>query len=58
MDLARLGDHFQSPLSFVRSNMRQMMNQRWQIRRSRFDLDGKASAPPSTASTRQWALPA
>lgn len=41
MDLARLGSHFQSPLSFVRSSMRRMMNQRWQIQRSRFDLDGE-----------------
>lgn len=41
MDLARLGSHFQSPLSFVRSAMRRMMNQHWQIRRSRFDLDGE-----------------
>lgn len=40
MDLARLGSHFQSPLSFVRSSLRRMMNQRWQISRSRFDLDG------------------
>lgn len=39
MDLARLGSHFQSPLSFVRSSMRRMMTQRWQIRRWRFDLD-------------------
>ncbi|MFJ4158152.1 hypothetical protein ACIPZF_25580 [Pseudomonas sp. NPDC089752] len=39
MDLARLGSHFQSPLSFVRSSMRRMMNERWQIQRSRFDLD-------------------
>ena len=31
MDLARLGSHFQSPLSFVRSSMRRMMQQRWQI---------------------------
>lgn len=38
MDLARLGSHFQSPLSFVRSSMRRMMNQRWHIQRSRFDL--------------------
>ncbi len=41
MNLARLGSHFQSPLSFVRSSMRRMMNQRWQIQRSRFDLDGE-----------------
>lgn len=41
MDLARLGSHFQSPLSFVRSAMRRMMNQKWQIQRSRFDLDGE-----------------
>ncbi|MFZ5936902.1 hypothetical protein BGP84_15420 [Pseudomonas putida] len=41
MDLARLGSHFQSPLSFVRSSMRRMMNQRWQIQRSRFDLDAQ-----------------
>jgi len=41
MDLARLGSHFQSPLSFVRSSMRRMMNQRWQIQRSRFDLDSE-----------------
>lgn len=41
MDLARLGSHFQSPLSFVRSSMRRMMQQRWQIRRSCFDLDGQ-----------------
>lgn len=40
MDLARLGSHFQSPLSFVRSTMRKMMNQQWLIQRSRFDLDG------------------
>lgn len=40
MDLARLGSHFQSPLSFVRSAMRRMMNQQWRIQRSRFDLDG------------------
>lgn len=39
MDLARLGSHFQSPLSFVRSSMRRMMNQQWRIQRSRFDLD-------------------
>ncbi|MCO7594946.1 MULTISPECIES: hypothetical protein [Pseudomonas] len=41
MDLARLGSHFQSPLSFVRSSMRRMMNQGWRIQRSRFDLDGE-----------------
>ncbi len=41
MDLARLGSHFQSPLSFVRSSMRRMMNQRWHIQRSRFDLDAQ-----------------
>ncbi|MDH0303258.1 MULTISPECIES: hypothetical protein [unclassified Pseudomonas] len=41
MDLARLGSHFQSPLSFVRASMRRMMNQHWQIRRARFDLDGE-----------------
>ncbi|MEB6589122.1 hypothetical protein MXM82_08215 [Pseudomonas asiatica] len=41
MNLARLGSHFQSPLSFVRSSMRRMMNQRWQIQRSCFDLDGE-----------------
>lgn len=41
MDLARLGSHFQSPLSFVRSSMRRMMNQHWQIQRNRFDLDGE-----------------
>ncbi|MBF8743861.1 hypothetical protein [Pseudomonas guariconensis] len=41
MDLARLGSHFQSPLSFVRSSMRRMMNQHWQVRRSRFDLDAE-----------------
>ncbi|WP_449433265.1 hypothetical protein [Pseudomonas putida] len=41
MDLARLGSHFQSPLSFVRSSMRRMMNQHWRIERSRFDLDGE-----------------
>jgi len=41
MDLARLGSHFQSPLSFVRSSMRRMMNQRWQVQRSRFDLDSQ-----------------
>ncbi|WP_414157268.1 hypothetical protein [Pseudomonas sp. BNK-15] len=40
MDLARLGSQFQSPLSFVRSSMRRMMNQRWQVLRTRFDLDG------------------
>ncbi|MGF6590057.1 hypothetical protein [Pseudomonas sp. 2835] len=41
MDLARLGSHFQSPLSFVRSSMRRMMNQQWRIQRSRFDLDAE-----------------
>lgn len=41
MDLARLGSHFQSPLSFVRSSMRRMMNQHWHIQRSRFDLDAQ-----------------
>lgn len=41
MDLARLGSHFQSPLSFVRSSMRRMMNQQWRIQRSRFELDGE-----------------
>ncbi len=39
MDLARLGSHFQSPLSFVRGAMRRMMNQHWCIQRSRFTLD-------------------
>ncbi|WP_375139529.1 hypothetical protein [Pseudomonas capeferrum] len=39
MDLPRLGSHFQSPLSFVRSSMRRMMNQHWRIQRSRFDLN-------------------
>ncbi|ROL70786.1 hypothetical protein [Pseudomonas vranovensis] len=41
MDLARLGSHFQSPLSFVRSSMRRMMNQQWRIQRSRFELDAE-----------------
>ncbi|EPJ8755994.1 MULTISPECIES: hypothetical protein [Pseudomonas] len=41
MDLARLGSHFQSPLSFVRSSMRRMMQQHWHIQRSCFDLDGQ-----------------
>ncbi|AWY38400.1 hypothetical protein DKY63_00160 [Pseudomonas putida] len=41
MELDRLGSHFQSPLSFVRSSMRRMMNQNWQIQRSRFELDGE-----------------
>lgn len=39
MDLARLGSHFQSPLSFVRSSMRRMMNQHWRIQHVRFDLN-------------------
>ncbi|NBA96721.1 hypothetical protein [Pseudomonas sp. R5(2019)] len=41
MDLERLGSHFQSPLSFVRSSMRRMMNQQWRIQRSCFDLDAE-----------------
>ncbi|MGA4451435.1 hypothetical protein [Pseudomonas fortuita] len=41
MDLARLGSHFQSPLSFVRSSMRRMMQQHWRIQRCCFDLDGQ-----------------
>ena len=39
MDLDRLGSHFQSRLSFVRSSMRRMMNEQWRIQRSCFDLD-------------------
>ncbi|UVJ42397.1 hypothetical protein NVV94_17370 [Pseudomonas sp. LS1212] len=41
MDLDRLGSHFQSRLSFVRSSMRKMMSEQWQIQRSCFDLDGE-----------------
>ncbi|MGH8379454.1 hypothetical protein [Pseudomonas sp.] len=41
MDLARLGSHFQSPLSFVRASMRRMMNQHWGIQCRRFDLDSE-----------------
>jgi hypothetical protein len=41
MDLERLGSHFQSRLSFVRSSMRKMMNEQWRIERTRFDLDAE-----------------
>ncbi|WP_166363337.1 hypothetical protein [Pseudomonas akapageensis] len=41
MDLDRLGSHFQSRLSFVRSSMRRMMNERWHIQRTCFDLDAE-----------------
>ncbi|KAB0491179.1 hypothetical protein [Pseudomonas vancouverensis] len=41
MDLERLGSHFQSRLSFVRSSMRRMMNEQWRIQRTVFDLDGE-----------------
>ncbi|MCY1402713.1 hypothetical protein D9M71_178670 [compost metagenome] len=41
MDLERLGSHFQSRLSFVRSSMRRMMGEQWRIERSRFDLDAE-----------------
>ncbi|MCU1761086.1 hypothetical protein NTD84_15355 [Pseudomonas sp. 14P_8.1_Bac3] len=41
MDLDRLGSHFQSRLSFVRSSMRRMMNEQWRIQRTRFDLDAE-----------------
>ncbi|MHC6225192.1 hypothetical protein ACYU03_10570 [Pseudomonas sp. X10] len=41
MDLARLGSHFQSPLSFVRGSMRRMMKQHWRIQRSCFELDAE-----------------
>lgn len=41
MDLERLGSHFQSRLSFVRSSMRRMMNEKWRIQRTCFDLDAE-----------------
>ncbi|MNB88159.1 hypothetical protein D3C75_351680 [compost metagenome] len=41
MDLDRLGSHFQSRLSFVRSSMRRMMNEQWRIQRTCFDLDAE-----------------
>lgn len=41
MQLERLGAQFQCRLSFVRSCMRRMMNERWLIERQRFDLDGE-----------------
>ncbi|CAG8872352.1 hypothetical protein [Pseudomonas fluorescens] len=41
MDLERLGSHFQSRLSFVRSSMRRMMNGQWRIQRTCFDLDAE-----------------
>lgn len=41
MDLDRLGNHFQSRLSFVRSSMRRMMNEQWRIQRIGFDLDAE-----------------
>jgi hypothetical protein len=41
MELERLGSHFQSRLSFVRSSMRRMMNEQWRIQRTRFDLDAE-----------------
>ncbi|PWU28126.1 hypothetical protein DK254_19890 [Pseudomonas sp. RW407] len=41
MQLERLGAQFQCRLSFVRSCMRRMMNERWRIERQRFDLDGE-----------------
>lgn len=41
MDLERLGSHFQSRLSFVRSSMRRMMNEQWRIQRTCFDLDAE-----------------
>lgn len=39
MDLERLGSLHPSRLSFVRSLMRQMARQRWQVSATRFDLD-------------------
>ena len=41
MDLERLGSHFQSRLSFVRSSMRRMMNGQWRIQCTCFDLDAE-----------------
>ncbi|WP_163649521.1 hypothetical protein [Modicisalibacter sp. 'Wilcox'] len=41
MDLERLGSLHASRLSFVRSLVRQMARQRWQISRVRFDLDAQ-----------------
>jgi hypothetical protein len=39
MSLARLGSLFQTRLSFTRSLVRQMIDQRWRIETERFDLD-------------------
>lgn len=39
MDLARLGSLHASRLSFVRSLVRQMAREQWQVTRTRFDLD-------------------
>lgn len=41
MGLERLGSLHASRLSFVRSLIRQMVRERWQIRRTRFDLDSE-----------------
>lgn len=41
MNLERLGSMFASRLSFVRSLMRKMVNEHWQIANTVFDLDSK-----------------